>query len=511
MILYAYRMSEFMDKYLFKKPALIDGFTSNWSDTEFWSKDSLMKEYGNYVFEAGRSLELVLNAGVGKWNSTFYDYWRDSKQVHLDDETMGPFDAQFKEDLYIFDRSVWREDEDFQYRNIHGPPYLFNTDDQYGILFFGVTGTGATWHSHGEAWTGVAFGRKRWMLYPPEINPVGGFWPGYSSKDWFTNIYPHIKEHIPKDVYSWNVKQEFIDSDDEILRKYPRSNIFQRGDLNIINSDSEIADILKTDFESMNAAKKYGNLYAPIECIQGEGQLLYLPEFWWHAVVNVGDTIAFGLQTSESYTAWTQEIKYMGDLERELLDSKQKSLHKPLLTDLEKDSAHFEMMRVHERLGEYAPNNAVHQFFIGYEYFELNEFVLAEEYILDALLMDPAFIDAYVTLFKLYNAWYESERNDFYSGYYRHLAEKSLRTAYILNHNHPNVRQLLIEQFEKQNNLNLVEIVQRHQPLPSIIHFSDFEEYVLFYTKDKNITDMDNENIADDIPDISQTSKHSDL
>ena len=145
-----------MDEYLLKKPLLIDANLSDWSDPEFWTKKSWLINYAGYPFEAGRSLELVLNSGIGPVNITLEEYFDDYMQLHLDEDKMGPYDAEFKEPLYVFDRSIWREEEEFQLKHFHAPEYLFNSmDTQYGILFIGVSGTGATWHAHGETWAGL--------------------------------------------------------------------------------------------------------------------------------------------------------------------------------------------------------------------------------------------------------------------------------------------------------------------------------------------------------------------
>ena len=39
-----------------------------------------------------------------------------------------------------------------------------------------------------------------------------------------------------------------------------------------------------------------GSAARPLECIQREGELLYVPEGWYHATVNLGDTVAVASQ-----------------------------------------------------------------------------------------------------------------------------------------------------------------------------------------------------------------------
>ena len=150
-------VEEFNSKYLFKQPVLIDTKIEDWADPDFWSKKSLVKNYGDFLFEAGRSLELVLNSGIGSTAISLRDWLRDPMSLHLDADVSGPFDGPFKEPLYIFDRSIWNEESGFKDKHFHGPPFLANGDPEYGILFLGPTGTGATWHGHGETWAGMCF------------------------------------------------------------------------------------------------------------------------------------------------------------------------------------------------------------------------------------------------------------------------------------------------------------------------------------------------------------------
>eukprot|EP01084_Bolivina_argentea_P174897 302925_1 len=461
---------QFLNEYLFKKPLLIDANLSDWTDPSFWTKKNWLMKYGTYPFEAGRSLELVLNSGIGTVNITLEEYFSDHMQLALDADTMGPHDAEFKEPLYVFDRSIWREEEEFQLKHFHGPSYLFNTmEENYGILFIGVTGTGATWHAHGETWAGVAFGRKRWFLLPPEVQPPGGFWPGYSSKDWFRNIYPHLDDNLTwvKDTGDWNNQFVYEDQDkfygtnDPInfgLYGFLRGDVFNRSD-DRLNSESTIKEILSAD-DGFN----HNGLHRPFECIQREGQLIYLPEFWWHAVLNIGDVAAAGIQSSESYSVWMKEIDYLGEIERLNSDKKQKKRHRKVLTDLEKQANHYDMLLIHDRLGQHAPFNNVHQFFVGYEYIDLGEYPLAEQYLHEALRMDPANIEAYLALSKIYR--------DSHDAWHNYLAETALRIAYILNHNHPTVRNRLIELFEEQERDDLRELVQKHKPLPNMIQIT---------------------------------------
>ncbi|CAK0849712.1 unnamed protein product [Prorocentrum cordatum] len=104
-------------------------------------------------------------------------------------------------------------------------------DAQVAIVLVGAAGSGVGFHRHAAAIQATLYGRKRWLLYPPDGNPPGGMkgdWPVY---DWLTVVYPNLS-----------------------------------------------AD------------------RAPLECIQEPGDVLYIPEGWYHAVLNLADSVALSAQ-----------------------------------------------------------------------------------------------------------------------------------------------------------------------------------------------------------------------
>merc|ERR1711879_1025390 len=88
----------------------------------------------------------------------------------------------------------------------------------------------------------------------------------------------------------------------------------------------------------------------------------------------------------------------------------------------------------------------------------------AEQYLEEALFMDPALIEAYLGLARIYM--------DSDSRWHHYLAERALRLAYVLNHNHPVVREKLMQLFEEQDERELHELVERHEPLPPVIELT---------------------------------------
>lgn len=107
----------------------------------------------------------------------------------------------------------------------------------WSILAVGGAESGTSWHRHNDAFEVVAYGWKRWLLYPPTLTPPGGSGGDWALSEWLRLVYPTLD----------------------------------------------------------------GNA-APLECIIGPGDALYVPENWYHAVVNLADSVAVSIQKSTPAT-----------------------------------------------------------------------------------------------------------------------------------------------------------------------------------------------------------------
>merc|ERR1712154_671048 len=187
----------------------------------------------------------------------------------------------------------------------------------------------------------------------------------------------------------------------------------------------------------------------PFECMVREGQILYIPEFWWHSILNVGDSIGIAVQSARYYTAWMQTVDKLQTFEEE---KKKKEKY----SDLEQDQINVQILNIHKVFDRMAPNCVVHTFFIGDENMRLQKLQNAEKYLSKAIKMDPTFIEGYVSLYKLYSESNQMEK-----------AETVLRIAYVLNRHHPKIRPYLMEIFEKQKKYDLKRGVEMYQDLTS--------------------------------------------
>ena len=116
-------------------------------------------------------------------------------------------------------------------------PRIFPHGERRGYhsyLLIGVSGTGIEWHMHADGWNGLACGHKRWFLLPP------------------TSIPP----------------------------RYPRPLETRGGMLNWFRR-------FYHDFSQLEGAR---------EIVQRPGDVLYVPEGWYHATINIGETLGVSSQ-----------------------------------------------------------------------------------------------------------------------------------------------------------------------------------------------------------------------
>ncbi|XP_067931908.1 uncharacterized protein [Watersipora subatra] len=200
----------------------------DWVKSEHWTVQSLSREYQEWKFTAGKSIDIVYNGGKGDFKRTFKEYVAEMRNTTIQS---GDF-------TYLFDRNFYYNSS--LPSTVRVPEFLFEEGDP--ILFVGPSGTGATWHKHMPAWNGVVFGQKRWFLYPIEKTPPGGLY-AYTPTAWLAHVYPKLEPYAK-----------------------------------------------------------------PLECIQNSGEIFYVPESYYHAILNIGETVAISLQSKNITTNTESEF-----------------------------------------------------------------------------------------------------------------------------------------------------------------------------------------------------------
>ncbi len=156
----------------------------------------------------------------------------------------------------------------------------------YMLIMCLHTALGLPFHSHGKTWLAVVHGSKRWFVYPPGCSPdmmhdsstssAASSTTGYiynplqSVQHWLRRVYAPMLQNLPH---------------------FPPS----------FTSTSSAA-ATTTTIAQCSARTVSGKVvrYKPLECLQRAGQVVYLPDGWSHLTINVGETIAFGGQSSFS-------------------------------------------------------------------------------------------------------------------------------------------------------------------------------------------------------------------
>jgi len=165
--------------------------------------------------------------------------------------------------LYLFDQNYPKNAP--QMLSDYEVPFYFpedifeivGEDDRppYRWILVGPSGSGVPFHIDPRgtsAWNSVLHGKKKWAFYPPKVHPPG--------------VGPHHKDYY--------------------------------------NAPTAIKWYMKV-LPTLREENK------PIECIQEEGDTIFVPSQWWHMVYNCG-------QNEDIVTAVTQNYASTQNLERVL-------------------------------------------------------------------------------------------------------------------------------------------------------------------------------------------------
>jgi histone arginine demethylase JMJD6 len=216
-----------------QRPVMLQGITERWSASKNWTVKNLCRDYGNIKFQCG-------DDDKGKSMKMKMKHFVSYMQNQTDDSPLYVFDSTFDErngtkklrsDYEVpkyFKQNLW----DFMPKD-KDPPHSW--------FLIGPKRSGTTVHIDPlgtSAWNTLLQGRKRWFVIEPKA---------------------------PKKIVEGI---EFVKScdDDEAIMYFT-------------NTVPMIRHKYKTNFEMF-------------EFIQHPGETIFIPGGWWHAVLNLDDTIA---------------------------------------------------------------------------------------------------------------------------------------------------------------------------------------------------------------------------
>lgn len=223
------------------KPVVLTDVVPNWPCYKKWSKDGMIKEYGD--------MDVNINQGI---SMKLKDYFTYSGQA-VEENPMYLFDSEFgeKRPAMLEDYSIPKYFTEDYFAYLEEPER-----PSFRWILVGPTRSGATFHkdpNHTSAWNGLLWGLKKWLLYPPNVVPPGTF---PSEDEWEVTTPISIVE------WFYNFYQE---TDKPGKKKAKTSEQHQDG-----QPDAQ----------------------RPIECLLRPGDMIFIPNGWWHTVLNLEESVA---------------------------------------------------------------------------------------------------------------------------------------------------------------------------------------------------------------------------
>jgi hypothetical protein len=164
--------------------------------------------------------------------------------------------------------SIWST---FLHDNYALPPCQSCTPQQFQkqqniALAFGIgnIGSGVQWHIHGPGFSETIHGKKHWVLYPPECEPnydlnfASRHWMEYSYstlEDWTTNEIQYEKRNHEEFWQRWITMPEQQQQQQQTPPPQVEVGCYSRR--------------------------------KPWECTVHEGEVIYFPNLWHHATINL--------------------------------------------------------------------------------------------------------------------------------------------------------------------------------------------------------------------------------
>ena len=140
-------------------------------------------------------------------------------------------------------------------------------------LSFGIgnIGSGVQWHLHGPGFSETIHGRKHWVLYPPGNRPQYNL--DYASRYWMENTYTTLTNWTEIDM------QMEKDVHEEYYQKWKNRQNIPMQKSRRIDTGGKLVHIM--GIEDGPSSKK------PWECTINEGEMIYFPDQWHHATINL--------------------------------------------------------------------------------------------------------------------------------------------------------------------------------------------------------------------------------
>ena len=174
------------DYFLPRKPLLIKNGAQDWPLVENWTKDFIMRNYGNYKC----TVVSDSRPAFSKIQTSLNDYFKNHKGKSTLTLDVNPLKSPF----FI--------------QGLKFPNVLFSKKDVSRFFFYhSVKDAGTLPHYHGDAFNVLRKGEKRWVMHDADkvVSPKGhdvllesykNYPPGTHAKDWFRNEMAKVSKKI---------------------------------------------------------------------------------------------------------------------------------------------------------------------------------------------------------------------------------------------------------------------------------------------------------------------------
>ena len=259
-------VEEFRAHYEDLQPVILTGAASRWGAVRTWTRQHLLQEYGSLPVEVGEPdlLPDELSKAAVTRTLPLSDFVQVMDRRHA---------RQAPRPLMAFDTIEFAKRAGFQADMLPAIPHFANWNNTVQYFTWGPPDLGLPLHSHSAAFTATAFGSKQWIVANATT----------STKDiremnlYFTKLLGNVNRRRtsnfdPRDLSSWQ----------SLETGYPR---------------------LMRDFKTGARTAhrlRCGTTFA--------GDVIYLPNKWWHAVVNMEETVAIVSQKNDKWTKPADEL-----------------------------------------------------------------------------------------------------------------------------------------------------------------------------------------------------------
>lgn len=279
------------------KPVILTDVVPKWPAWKKWTKELLIQRFEGKTFEVGR-IKTTLDK--------YFKYCERSKD---------------EKPLYLFDNGFGEKYPDLL--DDYTVPEYFQTDyfsllskedrPSYRWMLMGPPRSGSSFHkdpNSTSAWNALISGLKLWIMYPPEVSPPAVF-PSkdellvttpVSVTEWMLRFYKETKRSKAPVVggstgnsynYSINSLKTSISGDNASLNTSSPQQEPNSSDSSPKTS-STLPNPQNTNSNTPTNHSYAGKTYEqvrPIECLQRPGDLIFIPNGWWHQVLNIEECI----------------------------------------------------------------------------------------------------------------------------------------------------------------------------------------------------------------------------